>query len=80
MGAALKEQSSRRSIYDQGIELLRCPVCQGTLSIQEAPFRAVCCQACGRRYPIVDNLPILIPERATFVSEATEITALNRID
>ena len=38
-----------------------CPVCHQHLQLQNATVR---CQSCGRRYPIVDGIPILLTDRA----------------
>jgi len=43
-------------------DLLACPVCLGSLSAEG--LRLVCA-ACGRAYPVVDGIPVLIAERAT---------------
>jgi uncharacterized protein YbaR (Trm112 family) len=40
---------------------LACPACLGSLALQ--PPRLVCA-ACGRAYPIVDGIPVLIVDRA----------------
>ena len=40
---------------------LVCPVCHGSLLLAETHID---CLACGRRYPIVDGLPVLIASRA----------------
>ncbi len=40
---------------------LACPVCFGSLRFQEA---VVVCTGCARTYPIVDGIPVLIPQRA----------------
>ncbi len=40
---------------------LACPVCFGDLRLD--PARAVCA-ACGRAYPVVDGIAVLIAERA----------------
>jgi uncharacterized protein YbaR (Trm112 family) len=42
-------------------QLLVCPVCHGRL-LEQA--KTVDCLDCGRRYPIEDGLPILLPARA----------------
>jgi uncharacterized protein YbaR (Trm112 family) len=42
-------------------EALACPVCFGSLHFQEA---TVVCGGCGRAYPIVDGIAVLIPQRA----------------
>ena len=41
---------------------LACPVCFGSLKFSEPE---VICLGCGRSYPVVDGIPVLIAERAT---------------
>jgi uncharacterized protein YbaR (Trm112 family) len=41
-------------------DLLACPACLGALH-EEA--ETVVCTACGRVYPVVDGIPVLIAER-----------------
>lgn len=45
------------------LEILACPVpeCRGTL---EPCDQALRCTRCGRRYPIEQSWPVLIPEKA----------------
>ena len=43
------------------LELIVCPACQGQLTLAES---TVNCEVCGRRYPVVDGIPILLVERA----------------
>jgi uncharacterized protein YbaR (Trm112 family) len=38
-----------------------CPVCYAPLRFGEA---TVVCSECARTYPIVDGIPVLIPQRA----------------
>jgi uncharacterized protein YbaR (Trm112 family) len=40
---------------------LACPACLGGLRLEEA---RLVCAGCGRAYPIVDGIPVLIAERA----------------
>jgi len=40
---------------------LACPACLGALRLEDA--RLVCAD-CGRAYPIVDGIPVLIADRA----------------
>jgi len=40
-------------------ELLACPACHGELRLEE--LRMVCA-GCGRWYPVVDGIPVLIAE------------------
>jgi uncharacterized protein len=41
--------------------LLACPVCHGDLRPVETWLT---CAGCGRGYPVVDGIPVLIAERA----------------
>jgi len=44
---------------------LACPACLGSLSVppSETPDRLACAR-CGRTYPVVDGIPLLIAEQA----------------
>jgi len=42
--------------------LLACPACLGSLCAEAS---SLVCTACGRAYPVVDGIPVLIAERAT---------------
>ncbi len=55
------------------LDWLACPVCLGGLSIEQ---ERLVCEGCGRSYPIVDGIPVLIAERASHsVSCATSTTS-----
>ena len=41
--------------------MLACPACRGDLRVEEERLG---CGGCGRRYPIVEGIPVLIVERA----------------
>jgi uncharacterized protein YbaR (Trm112 family) len=43
------------------LDELACPACLGRLRLEA---ERLLCAACGRAYPIVDGIPILIPARA----------------
>jgi len=43
------------------LSLLACPACRGKLRQEGAHLK---CASCGRAYPIVDGIPVLIAERA----------------
>jgi uncharacterized protein YbaR (Trm112 family) len=40
---------------------LVCPSCHQGLKLEAG---AVCCIGCGRRYPVIDGIPVLLVERA----------------
>jgi uncharacterized protein len=42
-------------------ERLACPACLHPLRVEAA---CLICTGCGRTYPIVDGIPVLIPDRA----------------
>ena len=44
---------------------LACPACHGTLRLGEG---TVVCGSCSRTYPIINGIPVLIPDRAIFVT------------
>jgi uncharacterized protein YbaR (Trm112 family) len=39
------------------LELLACPVCMGDVRLEVVELR---CVTCGRRYPIVEGIPIMV--------------------
>jgi uncharacterized protein YbaR (Trm112 family) len=43
------------------LDQLACPACFGSLQLAES---AVVCAGCGRIYPVIDGIPVLIAERA----------------
>jgi uncharacterized protein len=43
------------------LAFLVCPVCHGSLALGS---ESVDCSACGRRFPVVDGLPVLLADRA----------------
>ena len=52
---------SRNQTFDVSIlDQLACPACMGELRLAQ---EQLACEACGRRYPIVDGIPVLIPGR-----------------
>lgn len=52
---------SSDSNWKQWSQVLVCPVCYGQLRFDNA---SVVCVGCGRTYPVVDDIPVLIPQRA----------------
>jgi uncharacterized protein YbaR (Trm112 family) len=53
------------------LEQLACPACMGTLRVDEAQL---VCAKCGRGYPVVDGIPVLIVERAVEPSQSVSRT------
>jgi len=43
------------------LDQLACPVCLGALRLEEET--RLLCGACGRAYPVVDGIPVLIAGR-----------------
>lgn len=43
------------------VDQLACPACLGDLRADEAKL---VCITCGRTYPVMDGIPVLIAERA----------------
>ena len=60
--------SSSDDLLAANLGLLVCPVCHAALTLAAA---TVDCTGCGRRYPIVDGLPVLIASRALATPEKT---------
>jgi len=48
------------------VDRLACPACYGGLRVDEADSQwpRLICAACGRAYPILNGIPVLIVERA----------------
>lgn len=50
------------------LEILACPLCKTEVSL--TPDGAgLLCRTCRRRYPIVDDVPIMLVEEATVLPE-----------
>jgi uncharacterized protein len=44
---------------------LACPACRGDLRASpEAAPASLICSVCGRAYPVLDGIPVLVVERA----------------
>jgi uncharacterized protein YbaR (Trm112 family) len=55
----MSEVSSNPLPFDASI--VACPVCHGDLRLEAD---RLICAGCGRAYPIVDGIPVLIADRA----------------
>jgi hypothetical protein len=56
------------SIDPELLEMLACPICKTEVRLT-ADGTALVCGSCRRRYPIVDDIPILLVEEATLETE-----------
>jgi len=52
------------ALSEELLQILACPVCREPVRAL-AGERELECTACGRRYPVRDGLPIMLPEEAT---------------
>ncbi|MBA3672472.1 MAG: Trm112 family protein [Gemmatimonadaceae bacterium] len=52
------------TLSPQLLAILVCPKCKGTLELQDAP-PALACAACRLRYPVRDDIPIMLIDEAT---------------
>jgi uncharacterized protein len=51
------------------LDHLACPACLGALRLKE---NRLICAGCGRAYPIVDGIPVLIAERAELARDSSD--------
>ena len=52
------------SLSPQLLEILVCPKCKGSLEYREHEA-ALLCQACRLRYPVRDDIPVMLIDEAT---------------
>ena len=52
------------SVDAQLLEILVCPKCKGDLEYRESESSLVC-HACALRYPVRDDIPIMLIDEAT---------------
>ncbi|MBI4055197.1 MAG: Trm112 family protein [Elusimicrobia bacterium] len=45
------------------LKILACPVCKTEVEYQREAQR-ILCRKCGRRYPVKDDIPIMLVEEA----------------
>jgi uncharacterized protein len=58
----------RPKCMDWLIEVLGCPACEDRPPLEKTDA-GLRCDRCGRVYPVVDGLPILVTDRATGSAE-----------
>jgi uncharacterized protein YbaR (Trm112 family) len=51
------------AIHPELLEILACPQCKGEVTLTEAQDGLVC-SACRLRYPIKDDIPIMLIDEA----------------
>jgi uncharacterized protein YbaR (Trm112 family) len=51
---------SPQPLTEEDLRWVVCPVCHELL---QPEADAVRCQGCGRRYPVIDGIPILLADR-----------------
>jgi len=56
-------------LSDELLSILVCPLCKGDLRYERDAGRLVC-DACRLRYPIVDDIPVMLPEEAERFGDA----------
>ena len=49
-------------IDDELLEILACPNCRGAVEYRDE--RVVCVGECGYRYPVRDDIPVMLIEEA----------------
>jgi len=50
-----------RPLTSEDLRWLVCPACHQFLQLNGD---SILCSGCARRYPIVDGIPVLLPDRA----------------
>ena len=53
------ESAQRLELLSQVVEQLACPACLSALRM--GPSELLCTN-CGRHYPVIDGIPVLIPD------------------
>jgi uncharacterized protein YbaR (Trm112 family) len=51
---------SAQSLTAEDLRWIVCPACHQSLQLEAAAVR---CRGCGRVYPIVDGIPVLLADR-----------------
>jgi uncharacterized protein YbaR (Trm112 family) len=55
----MSPDASKSPELTEWIDRLACPACLSTLHVEEG---RIVCTSCGRVYPVVDGIPVLIAE------------------
>lgn len=51
------------------LDILACPVCKTEVRLEQ---EKIVCTKCGRRYPIKDDIPIMLVEEAELQEEGSK--------
>jgi uncharacterized protein len=58
----MSADSRKTAVFDCSVlDRLACPACRGAFRYEQP---RLICESCGRAYPIIDGIPVLIAERA----------------
>jgi uncharacterized protein len=57
-------------ITEEFVEMMICPACQAKVRLRE-DGSAIKCLGCRRVYPIEDDMPMMLPDKATIEDEET---------
>ena len=52
------------SLDKQLLDILACPNCRGDVEYREAEQVIVCVGSCGYRYPVRDDIPVMLIDEA----------------
>lgn len=72
--APTREIVTSRRLTQADLKWLVCPVCRGSLALSQSEIQpgpgnvasqSISCVSCTLIYPVADNLPILLSDRAT---------------
>jgi uncharacterized protein YbaR (Trm112 family) len=56
-------------LSEELLAILVCPQCRGDLRYDRAAEK-LSCEACRLRYPVVDGVPVMLPEEAEKIEQA----------
>ena len=66
-------------ITEEFVEMMICPACQSKLRLRE-DASAIKCLGCRRVYPIEDDMPMMLADKATIEDEETSNTTTAAAD
>ncbi len=63
-------------ITEEFVEMMICPACQAKVRLKE-DGSGIKCEGCRRVYPIEDDMPTMLPDKATIEDAETAATITN---